>query len=59
MAEKQIDLITRLQKGEKVVCSDCKKGVYITDIKEISKSTFFVCNNCGSIYRVSKNVVVE
>ena len=54
------DLITRLQSGEKVRCSDCSEGFYTTTKGLTSKSNFFWCDKCGSIVHFTlADVIVE
>ena len=59
LAENGYELIKRLQKGEKVLCEDCHKGYYITSAKDTSKSYEFACEKCGSVIRISPNIIVE
>lgn len=57
--EKEINLIERLQNGEKIRCLDCNDGYYITNAKDISLSREFVCAKCNSVIRVTPNIIVK
>lgn len=59
MEEKSEHIIDRLRKGEIIECPVCKKGKYITNPQYISIAHEFWCDNCGSIIRVTPNVIVE
>ncbi len=59
MDENNQHIIESLRKGEVVTCRECKKGIYKTSAKDISISHEFRCNNCGSVIRVTPNVIVE
>ena len=52
-------LIDRLRMGEIIPCIECKNGYYETSASDISISHEFNCNSCGSVIRVSPNVIVE
>lgn len=45
MAEKSVDLLTKLQKGEKVECLKCHKGHYIPYNTTPDKAHYFSCSN--------------
>ena len=51
-------LIEKLQSGDKIICLECKKDVYISATKDISKSLEFYCPNCKSIVRFTPNILV-
>ena len=53
------ELIRRLQKGEQITCLNCRCGKYITYAENLSASCDFICDKCGSVLRISKNIVVE
>lgn len=59
MEEKGEQIIDRLRKGKTVKCLECKKGKYITNSQYINIANDFWCDKCGSIIRVSPNVIVE
>lgn len=52
-------LIDRLRLGEKILCYDCKKGYYNTTANNISISHEFHCEKCGSVVRITPNIIVE
>ena len=52
-------LIERLQKGEKILCLECKEGYYVTSAKDISLLREFACEKCNSIVRVTPCIIVE
>ncbi|MCD8026662.1 MAG: hypothetical protein LUF33_06985 [Clostridiales bacterium] len=53
------DIIEQLQEGKVIKCLDCKEGHYITTAKDIKLSHEFHCNKCGSVVRVTPNIIVE
>ncbi len=57
-AEKK-HIIERLQGGEAIKCKDCHKGHYITNAIDKSISHEFHCDHCGSVLRVTPNIIVE
>lgn len=57
--EKEVNLIDRLQNGEKILCNECQKGYYITSANPIKKSREFICEKCHSVVRVTPNIIVE
>lgn len=52
-------LLERLRDNEKIKCESCKKGIYISASSDVKTSDCFVCNVCGSVVQISKNVVIE
>lgn len=54
------DIITRLQRGEKVKCPVCKDGL-VTGIEgvEPSKCHYFTCGKCETHFHWDPMVVVE
>lgn len=52
-------LIERLQSGESIQCSSCKKGIYITNAKNIKKSHSFFCNKCNSMINYDPVINIE
>lgn len=61
MAENyNISLGEQLRNNEKVVCYKCKKGYFITDSENISKSHYFYCNKCGASINIDdSSIIVE
>lgn len=53
------EAIERLRRGESVVCLDCGQGEYKTSAKDISDACDFVCDKCGSVILLGKNITVE
>lgn len=53
------DLLERLQNGEKILCTTCKKGYYTTCVQDVSLSREFMCDKCNSVIRVTPNIIVE
>lgn len=52
-------LIERLRNGEKIKCVSCKKGIYITNAKDIKTSHGFFCNNCNFVIHVDPPIEIE
>ena len=59
LEENGYELIKRLQSGEKIICKNCQKGYYITSSNNLKETKDFACEKCGSVIRVSPNIVVE
>lgn len=59
MEKENEHIIDRLRRGEKITCKSCQKGVYKTNANDISIAHEFNCDNCGSVIRVTPNVIVE
>lgn len=47
------DLFELLQRGEKIYCGDCRRGILkkMNDLVPLEKAISFQCDNCGGIYR--------
>lgn len=59
MEKESEHIIERLRRGEKIKCKSCKKGIYKTSANDISIAHEFNCDKCGSVIRVTPNVIVE
>lgn len=58
---KAIDLIKRLQHGEKVLCEICKKSYFDNSGENRAYSNYFHCEdpNCTGSVHLQKSIVVE
>lgn len=52
-------MIERLRSGEKIVCQECRKGIYITAAKDISKSYGFYCEKCNAMINAEPIINIE
>lgn len=52
-------MIERLQKGEKVKCKVCQKGIYQPFNPKYKINHAYVCDNCGSSINIDYAVEVK
>lgn len=52
-------IIERLQSGELIQCNLCKKGIYITNAKDIKRSHSFFCDRCNSMINSDPVIDIE
>lgn len=52
-------MIERLQKGEKVKCKVCQKGIYKPFNSKYKINHAYVCDNCGSSINIDPVVEVK
>lgn len=57
--KKSTSLISRLNGGEKVICTECRKGIYRPFNPKSKINHSYICDNCGAHVQWEPAVEVE